>query len=46
MGETQALRVRDALAALALAGQGGSVDHLFADLLDREPSLPEHLRRH
>jgi hydrogenase expression/formation protein HypC len=46
IGETQALRVRDALAALALAGQGGSVDHLFADLVDREPSLPEHLRRH
>jgi hydrogenase expression/formation protein HypC len=46
MGETQALRVRDALAALAVAADGGSVDHLFADLVDREPQLPEHLRRH
>jgi hydrogenase expression/formation protein HypC len=46
MGETQALRVRDALTALGLAQQGQSVDHLFADLLDREPSLPEHLRGH
>ena len=44
MGETQALRVRDALAALAVAAEGGSVDHLFADLVDREPQLPDHLR--
>jgi hydrogenase expression/formation protein HypC len=46
MGETQALRVRDALAAIAVAAEGGSVDHLFPDLVGREPQLPEHLRRH
>ncbi|NEV63410.1 HypC/HybG/HupF family hydrogenase formation chaperone [Thiorhodococcus minor] len=44
MGETQALRVRDALAAMQAAMAGESVDHLFADLVDREPQLPEHLR--
>ena len=45
LGETQALRVRDALAALAAVAEGQSIDHLFADLVDREPQLPEHLRR-
>lgn len=44
MGETQALRVRDALIAMQAAMQGQPVDHLFADLVDREPILPEHLR--
>jgi hydrogenase expression/formation protein HypC len=44
MGETQALQVRDALAAMRAALAGESVDHLFADLVDREPTLPEHLR--
>ncbi|EGV32887.1 hydrogenase assembly chaperone hypC/hupF [Thiorhodococcus drewsii AZ1] len=44
MGETHALRVRDALVAMQVAMQGESVDHLFADLVDREPTLPEHLR--
>ena len=44
MGETHALRVRDALVAMQAAMQGQSVDHLFADLVDREPVLPEHLR--
>ncbi|MBK1717280.1 HypC/HybG/HupF family hydrogenase formation chaperone [Thiocystis violacea] len=44
MEETQALRVRDALIAMRIAMTGGSVDHLFADLVGREPQLPEHLR--
>ena len=44
MGETQALRVRDALVAMQAVMAGESVDHLFADLLGREPQLPEHLR--
>ncbi len=44
MGETQALRVRDALIAMQAALAGEPVDHLFADLIGREPQLPEHLR--
>jgi hydrogenase expression/formation protein HypC len=46
MGETHALQVRDALAAMQIAMDGGSVDHLFADLVGREPQLPPHLRGH
>ena len=35
----------DALAALELAMRGETdIDHLFADLVDREPELPDHLR--
>lgn len=35
----------DALAALELAMRGETnVDHLFADLVDREPQLPDHLQ--
>jgi hydrogenase expression/formation protein HypC len=44
MTETHALRVRDALVAMQVAITGGSIDHLFADLIGREPELPEHLR--
>ena len=44
MGETEALRVRDALMALQAAQQGLPFDHFFADLVDREPELPPHLR--
>lgn len=41
-GEADAIdRAIDGLAA-ALTGQ--SFEHLFADLTDREPELPEHLR--
>ena len=36
--------IDDALDALALAAEGGDVDHLFADLVGREPELPAHLR--
>ncbi len=48
----EALRIRDALAALQLAlgadvmPSAATVDALFADLVDRAPQLPEHLRRH
>lgn len=47
--ETEALQTLDALDALGLAlqGQDGgreAIDALFADLADREPQLPEHLR--
>jgi hydrogenase expression/formation protein HypC len=41
----QAQKTHDALKAVALVMQGEtSVDHLFADLIGREPELPEHLR--
>jgi hydrogenase assembly chaperone HypC/HupF len=40
----EAAQVADALEALDIALAGGSVDHLFADLIDREPQLPAHLR--
>ncbi|GAB0150030.1 MULTISPECIES: HypC/HybG/HupF family hydrogenase formation chaperone [Marichromatium] len=44
MDAGEAQRVRDALLAMRLALDGESVDHLFADLIEREPQLPEHLR--
>jgi hydrogenase expression/formation protein HypC len=40
----EAERIADALEGLAAALDGRSFDHLFADLIDREPQLPEHLR--
>jgi hydrogenase assembly chaperone HypC/HupF len=40
-----AAKIGDALQALALVMQGEtSVDHLFADLIGREPELPAHLK--
>lgn len=41
-----AAQIADALdaVALALSGDGASIDALFADLINREPELPEHLR--
>ena len=43
----RAAQVSDALAALqaALAGDTDRIDALFADLVGREPTLPEHLRK-
>jgi hydrogenase expression/formation protein HypC len=40
----EAGRIADALEGLAAALDGRDFDHLFADLIDREPQLPEHLR--
>lgn len=40
----EARQTADALEAVAVAMEGGDVDHLFADLVDREPQLPAHLR--
>lgn len=38
-------QISDALEAMRLAMQGQSdIDHLFTDLIDREPELPEFLR--
>lgn len=45
MGEDEASQARDARLALAAALQGdGNIDAFFADLVDREPTLPPHLR--
>lgn len=40
----EATRIGDALKALDAALNGRSFDHLFADLINREPQLPEVLR--
>lgn len=41
----KAEQIADALEAMRLAMQGETgFDHLFADLVDREPELPEFLR--
>lgn len=42
----EAQQIRSALQALqaALHGDGQAIDELFADLAQREPQLPEHLR--
>ncbi|MDQ7074179.1 MAG: HypC/HybG/HupF family hydrogenase formation chaperone [Gammaproteobacteria bacterium] len=43
--ESNALKMRDAVAAISHIMSGESnVDHLFADLIDREPQLPDHLK--
>lgn len=47
--DTEALQTLDALDALGIALQApqrgrAAIDALFADLVDREPQLPEHLR--
>lgn len=39
-----AARTADALEAITAVQNGQSVDHLFADLIDREPTLPDHLK--
>ncbi|MGR8935319.1 MAG: HypC/HybG/HupF family hydrogenase formation chaperone [Gammaproteobacteria bacterium] len=45
--EEQAQQIAEALQAVQLAMQGeANVDHLFADLIDREPQLPEFLQAH
>lgn len=42
----EAAQIRDALVALdaALRGDTAGIDAMFADLIGREPQLPEHLR--
>ncbi|MDD2724418.1 MAG: HypC/HybG/HupF family hydrogenase formation chaperone [Methylovulum sp.] len=45
LGEEKARQITDALEAMRLAMQGETrIDHLFADLVNREPSLPEFLQ--
>ena len=45
ISEETAKQTADALEALQMAMRGESFDHLFQDLIDREPELPEHLRK-
>jgi len=51
LDEAEAQQILDALAALGIALDAGAgpppgqaIDALFADLVDREPQLPDHLR--
>ncbi len=40
----EARQIGDALEAVAAAASGQPFEHLLADLIDREPQLPPHLR--
>lgn len=40
----EALQVSNALNAVAAIQRGESIDHLFADLIGREPQLPDFLK--
>lgn len=44
MSEERARRVLDALDALRAVARGETFDHLFPDLVGREPQLPDFLR--
>lgn len=44
LDEERALRIRDALEGLAAVASGEPFEHLFADLIGREPELPDFLR--
>lgn len=41
----RAAEVNDALDALQSAMSGGSIEGMFADLVNREPQLPDFLRK-
>jgi len=41
----EARQIDSAVDGLAAACNGEAFDHLFADLIDREPELPAHLRQ-
>jgi len=45
LGELEARQIDDALLAVEAALRGENVDHLFADLVAREPELPAFLLR-
>lgn len=45
LNEKEALEVSNALNAVSAVMAGDkNIDHLFADLVDREPVLPDHLK--
>ncbi len=41
---TEAQQIADALRAVVAAAAGEPFEHLLADLIEREPELPPHLR--
>jgi hydrogenase expression/formation protein HypC len=41
----EARQIADALRAVTAAAAGEPFEHLLADLIDREPQLPPHLRQ-
>ena len=45
LSEEDARLITDALKAVVAAEQGEAFEHLLADLIDREPQLPPHLRK-
>jgi hydrogenase expression/formation protein HypC len=45
LDEEEARLIADAIEGLDAALNGEDCDRFFADLIDREPQLPEHLRR-
>jgi len=45
LDDAEAEAIDRALSGLAAAAEGRAFEHLFADLIDREPELPEHLRK-
>ncbi|MBS1181661.1 MAG: HupF/HypC family protein [Proteobacteria bacterium] len=45
LDDEEAEAIDRALDGLAAASEGQAFEHLFADLIDREPELPEHLRK-
>jgi len=44
LDDAEAAQIDDALDALQEVLDGKNVDHRFADIVDREPQLPEFLR--
>jgi hydrogenase expression/formation protein HypC len=44
LDEEEARLIGDAIDGISAALDGQDVDRFFADLVDREPQLPEHLR--
>jgi hydrogenase expression/formation protein HypC len=44
LDEEEARLIADAIEGLGAALNGENCDRFFADLVDREPQLPEHLR--
>lgn len=44
LDETEAQLIDNALDGVAAALDGNDFDHLFADLVNREPQLPDFLR--
>ena len=44
LSKDEAQQIGDALRAVTAAAAGEPFEHLIADLIDREPQLPEHLR--